>query len=472
MPRKIFISYRRDDVAGDARGLRDALAARFGNKALFMDVDDLKPGQRFDEKLAEALDQSSALIVVIGPRWVSLLNERSDRKAADYVRKEIAAALQRRIPVVPVLIGHSGRMPAMPSAKELPDEIQDLTLYHKHDVAHESFRRDVAVLIKVVEKLLEPRVPLSLKWAAGVLVLAAAIYSAVLIDLYPLSRRVTPEVATVPKPIMPVDLATGGETSPEVKPIRITPDRSALVQPGSGQTFSDCSGCPEMVVVPVGSFMMGSSESDDESPVHPVQFGRTFAVSKCEITFDEWNVCAQARGCAANPRPRDEGWGTGRRPVINVSLSDARSYVNWIAATTGRQYRLLSEAEWEYAARARSTTRYAFGDSITGRNAQFSPDRVGSATQTAEVGSFAPNAWGIHDMHGNVREWVEDNWHPNYTGAPNDGSVWRNSDTTFHIVRGGSWFDFNASYLRSASRKQVEPSIRSSVIGFRVARSL
>jgi hypothetical protein len=116
MPRRIFISYRRDDVAGDARGLRDALSARFGGTALFMDVDDLKPGQRFDEKLAEALDQSSALIVVIGPRWMTLLNERSGGKT-DYVKQEIAAALQRRIPVVPVLIGHSGRMPAMPSAE-------------------------------------------------------------------------------------------------------------------------------------------------------------------------------------------------------------------------------------------------------------------------------------------------------------------------------------------------------------------
>jgi formylglycine-generating enzyme required for sulfatase activity len=470
MPRRIFISYRRDDVAGDARGLRDALSARFGGTALFMDVDDLKPGQRFDEKLAEALDQSSALIVVIGPRWMTLLNERSGGKT-DYVKQEIAAALQRRIPVVPVLIGHSGRMPAMPSAEELPPEIRDLTLYHKLDVAHESFRRDVAVLIKVLEKLLKPRrIPVGVKWAAGALVVAAAAYSAVVMPLYPFQRGATPQVGSVPKPILPVELPI--VPSRDVKPINVMPDRSGLVQPGSRQTFMDCAGCPEMVVVPIGSFVMGSSESEDESPTHSVQFGRTFAISKYEITFDDWEFCAQHLGCVANPRPRDEGWGKGRRPVINVSLSDARSYANWIARATGRRYRLLSEAEWEYAARARSTTRYAFGDAITSQNAQFSVDRAGSIAQTAEVGSFAPNEWGIHDMHGNVREWVEDNWHPNYVGAPKDGSVWLNNDTTFHIVRGGSWFDFNASYLRSASRNRVEPSIRSSVIGFRVARSL
>jgi hypothetical protein len=144
MPARIFISYRRDDVAGDARGIRDGLAARFGRGSVFMDVDDLLAGQRFDEELVKALDACDVLIAVIGPRWKDLLQARMASGEPDYVREEIAEALRRRIVVVPVRVGREGQMPPLPLPAGLPEDLRDLVLHQKHDVTHERFGRDLA----------------------------------------------------------------------------------------------------------------------------------------------------------------------------------------------------------------------------------------------------------------------------------------------------------------------------------------
>jgi len=229
----------------------------------------------------------------------------------------------------------------------------------------------------------------------------------------------------------------------------------------AGSVFRDCPDCPEMVVVPSGSFMMGSPEN---GPQRRVTITRPFAVGKFEVTFDEWEACVAAIGCTSNPRPSDSDWGRGRRPVINVSWHDAKAYAAWLSAKTGRTYRLLSEAEWEYAARAGTTTLYAFGDAISKSQAQY------AAPRSVEVGSFPANTFGVHDMHGNVREWVEDAWHPNYQGAPNDGSVWLGGDTSRRVLRGGSYVD-NPYLLRSTIRATVQPEARYSDIGFRVAKT-
>jgi formylglycine-generating enzyme required for sulfatase activity len=192
----------------------------------------------------------------------------------------------------------------------------------------------------------------------------------------------------------------------------------------SGNTFRECAICPEMVVVPAGSFTMGSNESEYEKPPHRVALGQPFAVGKFEVTFDEWDTCVAHGGCTQ--KPGDESWGRSKRPVINLSWDDAKQYVAWIAKLTGKPYRLLTEAEWEYAARAGTTTTYSWGNDIGQGNANC--DRCGSQwdnkRQTAPVGSFKPNAFGIYDMHGNVWEWCEDAWHDNYNAAPTDGSAW------------------------------------------------
>ena len=236
--------------------------------------------------------------------------------------------------------------------------------------------------------------------------------------------------------------------------------------PAPGRTMRDCSDCPEMVVVPAGKFTMGSTDgSSDEQPVHDVTIGRPFAVGKFEVTFADWEACVAGGGCTSNKSPSDEGWGKGRRPVINVSWNDAKDYVTWLVRKTGQPYHLLTEAEWEYAAHAGTNSKYAFGDTINKQQAQFSENK------TAEVGSFSANAWGLHDMHGNVWEWVEDCYQDNYRDASSDSSARSVSNCSFRALRGGSW-NYVPQYLRSAYRGRNRPDYRSSWVGFRVARTL
>lgn len=245
-----------------------------------------------------------------------------------------------------------------------------------------------------------------------------------------------------------------------------------------GDTFRDSlrsggSG-PELVVLPAGSFRMGCVSGvdcrDDEKPVHEVTISRPFAVSKYEVTFAEWDACVSAGGC--RHRPGDRGWGRGRRPVIHVSWQDAQDHVRWLSEQTGEEYRLLSESEWEYAARAGSGAAYSWGNVIGSGHANC----VGCGSewdnlQTAPAGSFSGNAFGLHDMHGNVGEWVEDCWNGNYDGATSNGSAWQSGDCSRRVLRGGSW-GLTRGYLRAANRGGYSSGTRNGRVGFRVARTL
>ena len=247
--------------------------------------------------------------------------------------------------------------------------------------------------------------------------------------------------------------------------------------PSPGETFQDCDECPKMIVVPSGLFTMGSPKrevghEEYEEPMRRVRIDYPFAVGVYEVTFDEWYACIDTGGCGSYV-PDDEGWGRGNRPVINVSWDDAQSYVRWLSGRTGKTYRLLSEAEWEYVARAGTETAYSWGDSIGVNRANCKG--CGSQWddgQTVPVGSFAANAWGVYDMHGNVREWVQDHYHSDYEGAPTDGSAWASGVfEDWRRMRGGSSGD-GPEILRSASRKWLTTDFRASIIGFRVARDL
>jgi formylglycine-generating enzyme required for sulfatase activity len=242
---------------------------------------------------------------------------------------------------------------------------------------------------------------------------------------------------------------------------------------------------PEMVEVPIDpeGFLMGSPEDDedrfdDEGPQHEVTIAEPFAMGVYEVTFDDWDVCYFDGGCNEY-HPSDESWGRGGRPVINVSWDDAQAYVEWLSDLTDEAYRLPSEAEWEYAARAGTTTVYALpapdgSDDISGKGLA-NCDGCGSEwddRQTAPVGSFEANAFGLHDMHGNVWEWRADVWHDSYAGAPTDGSAWfEGGDQDRRVLRGGSWFS-GPRGLRSAYRSGFEPGLRDVDGGFRVARTL
>jgi formylglycine-generating enzyme required for sulfatase activity len=233
-----------------------------------------------------------------------------------------------------------------------------------------------------------------------------------------------------------------------------------------------------MVVIPAGEFTMGSPPAEQGAEAqHRVTIATPFAVGKFEVTFDEWDACVDDGGCGGY-RPDDEAWGRGTRPAINISWDDAKAYVTWLGRKTNRSYRLLSEAEWEYAARAGTTTMSAYGDTLSPSDANYNSSVDGSGPsdanrqRTVPVGSFPPNGFGLHDMFGNVSEWVEDCWHDDYTtGAPADGSSWLAGNCSGRVVRGGSWEDSQVE-LRSAARTGGDRNDRFYTDGLRVARGL
>jgi formylglycine-generating enzyme required for sulfatase activity len=207
----------------------------------------------------------------------------------------------------------------------------------------------------------------------------------------------------------------------------------------------------------------------NEEPPHAVTIANTFAVSKYEVTFGEWDACFEAGACPA----ASDRWGRGALPAINVSWKGAKQYVAWLSRITGKEYRLLSEAEWEYAARAGSVSAYSWGDEIGTGNANCKA--CGSqwdGRQTAPVGKFKPNSFGLYDMHGNVREWVEDVFHDSYNGAPANGFAWeKDENPLWRVYRGGAWWN-EPQTLRSASRDGELTEYISADVGFRIARTL
>jgi formylglycine-generating enzyme required for sulfatase activity len=236
--------------------------------------------------------------------------------------------------------------------------------------------------------------------------------------------------------------------------------------------FKDCSTCPEMVVVPAGEFMMGSPENEEErlayeGPQYPVKISSPFAVGRFAVTFDEWDACVADGHCVGSSllHAGDEGWGRGRRPVIHVSWNDAKTYVSWLSKKTGKSYRLLTEAEREYVTRAGTTTPFWWGTSISPDQANYNSvysyggggkTPVMASHGTVPVDNFAPNPWGLYQVHGNILEWVEDCWHENYDRAPSDGSAWAAGECGRRVLRGGNWY-LLAWRLRSAARFRSEP---------------
>ena len=279
--------------------------------------------------------------------------------------------------------------------------------------------------------------------------------------------------------------------------------------PRAGDHFRDCPECPEMVVLPAGSYRMGSpsyeqGRHDDEGPVHEVVIAAPFAIGVYEVTVAEFGRFVDETGYSAGSSCRmyedgevqdraDRGWRnpgfgqSGRNPVTCVSWNDAQAYAGWLSQETGEEYRLSSESEWEYAARAGTSTAWPWGEGESGqcRHANgadaSAKDRYSSwpwsvacrdgHAHTAPVGSFAANGWGLHDMLGNVWEWTEDCWNDSYAGAPSDGSVWEYGNCAVRVLRGGSWSG-RPSVLRAANRVRDTTGVRSGSVGFRVVRTL
>ncbi len=234
-------------------------------------------------------------------------------------------------------------------------------------------------------------------------------------------------------------------------------------RPGQ-QAFRDCEQCPEMVRIPAGAFDMGSTDDPTEGPVHRVTV-KAFSIGRYPVKIGEWKSCVAAGACHYQPQGDDD------LPVYNISWDDAQEYVSWLSSRTGARYRLPTEAEWEYAARGRSTTKYWWGNQLVpGKAACKGCGSQYAGARPMKVGLFAANGFGLFDMTGSIDQWVADCWNRNYTGAPRDGSAWQKANCRQHVLRGGSWKN-DVSYSRTSSRNNYDTDIRYPTHGLRVVRA-
>ena len=272
------------------------------------------------------------------------------------------------------------------------------------------------------------------------------------------SAPASPPAESAKAPASPAPAPPPPETKQATTPPQSTPSATPTQPPPQ---LASSVREPETIPLRGGSFAMGSNEDISERPVHQVTI-KPFAIGKFPVSVQEWNACATAKACGFVSTGKDEA------PITNVSWSDARQYVAWLAETTGKPYRLPTEAEWEYAARAGTQTKYWWGD-------QFQADAANCKNcaaneQPVKVGSLKPNPFGLYDMGGSVDQWVEDCWHKTYQGAPADGSAWVEGQCPSHVLRSGSWKN-DGRYVRPSNRDSYDTNVRYPTHGFRVALS-
>lgn len=445
------------------------------------------------------------------------------------MRLEIATLLERKIRVIPVLVGSA----IMPKSTELPECLQPLARRQAHEISDNRFRTDVDRLIQVLETMMsaqspspqtvspahpdseKPKTgidpsrsnrskpeshitppPKDTNWFAISLGIIALLFGAT--ALYNDFSKPTEDTGTFSLPYDASDSMPLPATT-EDKPIAIAANDAVTTKPVEKETATRLSLEPEMVRIPAGTFLMGSPESEkdrdsNEGPQRKVSIA-AFEMSRFEITVGQFRQFVQdynyrtvaeqnGKGCYVWinnewKQQLERNWQSpgftqsDNQPVVCVSWHDAQAYVTWLVNKTGKPYRLPTEAEWEYAARAGTPTRYWWSDDI-GKNNAVCGD-CGSqwdGKQTAPVGSFNANAFGLHDTAGNVWEWVEDCWHDNYTNAPIHGSAWQEADggyCSLRMIRGGSWL-YNPQILRSAVRTMISTGGAGGDLGFRIAR--
>jgi formylglycine-generating enzyme required for sulfatase activity len=480
---KVFVSYRRDDSAGYAHAIYRELLQHFSKDRLFMDVDTVKPGADFVRVIEEAVGKCDVLVALIGKRWVvgePMGTSRLDNEK-DYVRLEVSTALARGIHVVPVLVDGM----TMPSEDILPAPLQSLTRRNAIEISNTRFNFDVERVITAVRKILdeteakrkadeekkgrrEQEIP-SLRRKYGPVAAAVAVLLTLFgfVFWWPKPQEAPIKGASIVKPQPPQEIVPGvperkSEAQKEII-VRVFRDRLKTGREG-----------PEMVVIPAGSFRMGDVQGDgskDELPVRAVRIEKLFAIGRYEATFDEYEQFVTA---TKRQLPDDRRWGRGRRPVINVSWQDAVNYANWLSEQAGKRYRLPSEAEWEYAARGGKEAAYWWGKDLAQGMANC--NGCGSqwnGKQTAPVGSFKSNPFGLYDTAGNVWEWVEDCWHDNYKSAPADSAAWKEAGGGYcarRVIRGGSWI--TPGNVRSSVRYWFPAINLTYDVGFRLAQDL
>lgn len=443
-----FLSYTRFD---DRRGkisefrtwLSDAVEEVSGLPFdLFQDVDDKKGiglGQKWRNVLDEMLDQARFFIPILTPKF---FNSRPCREELTKFL-ELESKTGRQDLVLPIYwitcpVLEEGHLKAKDELVQAIDERQrsDWRDLRFRTFEAEEVQRDLSRLASQIDR----------------------------------ARRNVLRVIETPKVVV-----ANGKPEPSKKPahkLKTVPPQPKLAPAPSSQQMIpfevfkeiDAPWCPEMVMLPAGSFIMGSPEgekdrSDNEGPQHEVTISHPFALGRYPVTFDEYDHFCNESG---RKKPSDEGWGRGRRPVIDVRDKDADAYCAWLSEVTKSTYQLPTEAMWEYACRSGTSTAYAFGDQLTKKQANFAR-QIG---QTSQVGAYPANAWGFHDMHGNVWEWCADGFRV-YTSKPvtdPQGPI-----TGYRVLHGGSW-RHGARHAHSAYRNYYDPEYRFDNIGFRCAR--
>jgi formylglycine-generating enzyme required for sulfatase activity len=499
---KVFISYSRRDSTDFADELVAGLA--YGGFAPFLDRHDIAAGEAWEARLSGLIEQSDTVVFVVSPE--SVKSERCtwevdrtldlSKRVLPVIYKPVPdAGIPERLRRLQFVRFDTGRGLTRPLA-ELAEALRlDLDWIREHtrlgELAARWLSRDKPESLLLRGDDLDAAKAWSGKPAAQVLAVTdlqrAFIAASDRADAVRRRSAVRMRV-TVGLLLAGVFAGLGYAAwsnedylhvrlvllSDLVSPKTLAPAAERALRPKD--SFRECGLCPEMVVIPAGDFMIGSpmheeGRYDDEGPQRKVTIAKPFAMARFETTFEEWDACHAAGACAY--RPGDQGWGRGVQPVINISWNDVQRYVEWLAQRTGKPYRLPSEAEWEYAARAGGDKAYAWGDAPGQNNANC--DGCGSRwdnKQAAPVGSFAPNTFGLHDMHGNVWEWVQDCFTSSYDHMSADGAAnVRIGDCNRRILRSGSW-RFRPGYMRAANRGRDTADQRVNNYGFRVVRTL
>jgi len=490
----IFISYAREDRSR-VKHLAELLTS-FGY-SVWWDPE-ITPGKEFDDVIDKALEDAKCVIVIWSAHSVE----------SRWVKEEAEDGLSRGI-LVPILLDQVTiprgfrRLQASdlsnatmsvddPVMVVLLRQIETLTKKAPHDATVDSAGPPRTFPWPRIDAHHFWRLKLPLFIGVTVASLAFVAFGSLLPNFLRTSMShsiVGPKIpsTSASSPVMPKRPAAREGMSSRLSAVSTAvPVGPEHALPRAGQQFRDCEACPLMIAVPEGKFRMGSPETEtgrweDEGPAHEVLISRRFAIGLYEVTFAEWDRCVEAGAC---PGPvsdtegaaADEGWGRGNRPVINVSWNDAHLYIAWLSKLSGVNYRLPSEAEWEYAARAGTASPYYTGNTIAPSQANYDSHESyhGSPTgiplrKTVEVGSYPANPFGLYDMLGNVMEWVEDCAHDSYDGARADQLAWTAGNCNLRIERGGSWYQ-GPRILRSAFRAPEPMELRDRETGFRIAR--
>jgi len=510
MAAPVFVSHSSKDLAR-VRTLVSALEAR--GVACWFSERDIAAGDNYGDAIVDAIERAPAMVLVFS----------HNANDSDEIKKEVALASQRRITVAPVRI--EDVQPSKAFRYELATRNWiDLFPDTEAGVARLSDRLASIVgaapegaTAAPTPKLapIPPQQPSPLPAPRRLLVVAAGAVAAIAVAGAVLWFTIRPPPPVPPAPVAaptqpapatpvatPTQSASATPIAAPIQPTPVTPVAAPASKPApslsigpaptiaaddpGGEVFKECDHCPEMVVVPAGKAMLGSPIGESgrqttEMTPHEVDVAKPFAVERATITFDEWDACLAEGGCA-NWRPGDYGFGRSGQPVIFVSWNDAQGYVDWLKRKTGQRYRLLSEAEWEYAARGCVDLKcphapFWFG-AITPEIAvydsrysyQGSP-KAAPALKTAPAESGKPNPFGLYNILGNVRQWTADCWNATPSSAPSNGAPVTIGDCTAHATRGGSWDDKPAE-LRAAARSWESADERSPYVGFRVARTL